>query len=149
MPSGTTDDVNIDPTGDKGLWDRGLLNGASQKCDLLCSFHLGETITCLQKSTLIPGGNDALVYTTLSGSIGMLVPFSSNEDRDFFQHLEMHMRTEYTTLCGRDHTTFRSYYYPVKAVIDGDLCEKFSNLDTARQNTIAEELDRTPNEVTF
>ena len=116
LPPGTTDDVNVDPTGDKGLWDRGLLNGASQKAELLCSFHLGETVTCLQKATLIPGGSDALVYTTLSGSIGMLVPFSSNEDRDFFQHLEMHLRTEYTTLCGRDHTTFRSFYYPVKVI---------------------------------
>ena len=116
LPPGTTDDVNVDPTGDKGLWDRGLLNGASQKAELLCSFHLGETVTCLQKATLIPGGSDALVYTTLSGSIGMLVPFSSNEDRDFIKHLEMHLRTEYTTLCGRDHTTFRSFYYPVKVI---------------------------------
>lgn len=71
--------MNIDPTGDKGLWDRGLLNGASQKVEVLCSFYLGESITSLQKTTLIPGGNDAIVYTTLSGSIGMLVPFSSNE----------------------------------------------------------------------
>ncbi len=104
-------------------------------------------MTSLQKTSLIPGGNDAIVYTTLSGSIGMLVPFSSNEDHDFFQHLEMHMRTEYTTLCGRDHTGFRSYYYPVKSIIDGDLCEKFSGMDVTRQKQIAEELDRTPNEV--
>lgn len=81
LPSGATDDANVDPTGEKGLWDRGVLNGASNKMDLLCSFHLGETITSLQKTTLIPGGNDALVYTTLSGSIGMMVPFSSNEVR--------------------------------------------------------------------
>lgn len=31
LPPGATDDVTADPTGDKGLWDRGLLNGASQK----------------------------------------------------------------------------------------------------------------------
>jgi splicing factor 3B subunit 3 len=108
---------------------------------------LGETITSLQKTTLIPGGSDALVYTTLSGSIGMMVPFSSSEDKDFFQHLEMHMRTEHSTLCGRDHTAYRSFYYPVKAIIDGDLCEKFTNLDTNKQKSIAEQLERTPNEV--
>ncbi len=34
-----------------------------------------------------------------------------------------------------------------KSIIDGDLCEKFSNLDMAKQKSIAEELDRTPNEV--
>jgi splicing factor 3B subunit 3 len=84
LPAGVTDDVNVDPTGDKGLWDRGILNGASQKADLICSFYLGETITSLQKTALIPGGSDALVYTTLSGSIGMLVPFSSNEVSFFF-----------------------------------------------------------------
>ena len=79
LPSGATDDVNVDPTGDKGLWDRGLLNGASQKLDLLCVFYTGETITNLLKTSLIPGGSEALVYTTLSGSIGMFVPFSSHE----------------------------------------------------------------------
>ncbi len=79
LPPGSTDEVNVDPTGDKGLWDRGLLNGASQKLEVLCSFYLGETITSMQKVSLIPGGNDALVYTTLSGTIGILVPFSSNE----------------------------------------------------------------------
>ena len=36
-------------------------------------------ITSLQKATLIPGGSEALVYTTLSGGIGMLVPFTSHE----------------------------------------------------------------------
>ena len=79
LPAGSTDDVNVDPTGDKGLWDRGILNGASQKFDTLCSFYLGETPTTLQKSTLIPGGGESIVYTTLSGSIGILVPFNSNE----------------------------------------------------------------------
>ena len=34
LPQDVTDDVEEDPTGNKALWDRGLLNGASQKvCD--------------------------------------------------------------------------------------------------------------------
>lgn len=36
------------------------------------------------------------------------------QDHDFFQHLEMHMRSENPPLCGRDHLSFRSYYYSVK-----------------------------------
>lgn len=67
-----------------------------------------------QKATLIPGGSESLVYTTLSGTVGVLVPFTSHEDQDFFQHLEMHMRSENSPLCGRDHLSFRSYYFPVK-----------------------------------
>jgi hypothetical protein len=36
-------------------------------------------ITSVQRATLIPGGFESLVYTTLSGSIGVLLPFASNE----------------------------------------------------------------------
>ena len=31
LPSDVSDDVDEDPTGNKALWDRGCLNGASQK----------------------------------------------------------------------------------------------------------------------
>ena len=47
--------------------------------DVQSNFHIGEVVTSLQKSTLIPGGSESLVYTTLSGSIGILVPFASHE----------------------------------------------------------------------
>lgn len=147
LPSGAEDDATLDPTGDKGLYDRGLLNGASNKVDNLCTFYLGDTTTSLQKAVLIPGGQESIVYTTLSGTIGILVPFNSREDHEFFQHLEMHMRLELPSLVGREHTAFRSYYHPVKSVIDGDLCEKFSALPIDRQRSIANELDRTPNDV--
>lgn len=107
------------------------------------------------------------------------------QDHDFFQHLEMHMRSEFPPLCGRDHLSFRSYYFPVKVgivfthlsyfynivstaehvwkyifednknkfrhflqnVIDGDLCEQFNSMDPHKQKSVAEELDRTPPEV--
>lgn len=68
-----------DPTGTKALWDRGLLGGASQKADILASFHIGETILSLQKATLIPGGSESLVYTTISGTVGIIVAFTSHE----------------------------------------------------------------------
>lgn len=147
LPANISDDVDEDPTGNKALWDRGVLNGASQKADSVANFHIGEVITSLQKATLIPGGSESLVYTTLSGAVGMLVPFSSHEDYDFFQHLEMHMRAEMPSLVGRDHLAFRSYYYPLRNVIDGDLCEMFNSMEPTKQKTIAEELDRTPSEV--
>lgn len=117
LSTGISDDVDEDPTGNKALWDRGLLNGASQKADVLANFHVGEICMSLQKATLIPGGSESLVYTTLSGTVGVLVPFTSREDHDFFQNLEMHMRSEHPPLCGRDHLSFRSYYYPVKVSI--------------------------------
>lgn len=147
LPQDLSDEVDEDPTGNKALWDRGLLNGASQKADVIANFHVGEVVTSLQKANLIPGGSDALVYATLSGGIGMLVPFTSHEDHDFFQHLEMYVRAELQPLCGRDHLAYRSYYFPVRNVIDGDLCELFNSLDVNKQKSIAEELEKTPSEV--
>ena len=67
LPSTVNDNVDEDPTGTKALWDRGLLNGASQKAETLSVIHIGEIPLALQKANLIPGGNDSLVYTTLSG----------------------------------------------------------------------------------
>jgi len=147
LPNNTADDVDEDPSGTKALWDRGVLSGASNKLEVLCNFHVGETVLSLQKATLIPGGNESLVYTTIAGSVGILVPFTSHEDHDFFLHLEMHMRSENPPLCGRDHLSFRSYYFPVRNVIDGDLCEQFNSLDPNKQKSISEDLDRNPSEV--
>lgn len=114
LPHSVTDDVDEDPTGTKSLWDRGLLSGASQKAENIGTIHIGEIVMSMQKATLIPGGSESLIYATINGSVGALVPFTSREDYDFFQHLEMHMRNENPPLCGRDHLSYRSYYYPVK-----------------------------------
>lgn len=79
--------------------------------------------------------------------LGALVPFLNRQDVDFFQLLEMHLRMEAAPLTGRDHLAFRSYYFPVKDTIDGDLCEQFSALPADKQQSIAAELERTPGEV--
>ena len=50
LPANTSDDVDEDPSGTKALWDRGLLSGASNKLELYCNFHLGETALSLQAS---------------------------------------------------------------------------------------------------
>ena len=59
----------------------------------------------------------------------------------------MHLRSECPPISGRDHLAYRSYYFPIRNVIDGDLCEMYNSLDLNKQKTIAEELDRHPSEV--
>ena len=81
------------------------------------------------------------------GNIGVFVPFITKEDVDFFQTLEMHMRQEAPPLAGRDHLMYRSFYAPVKAVIDGDLCEQYNLLPMDKKRAVAQELDRTPAEI--
>jgi len=147
-PSEVSDDVEEDSTGTKQLkFSQGLMNGAPHKLDEIIQFHVGEMVTSLTKGTLVPGGSQALLYATLLGGIGAFLPFVSREDVDFFSHLEMHLRQEFPPLCGRDHLSYRSYYFPVKDVVDGDLCEQFALLDPSKQRAIADELDRTPSEV--
>lgn len=98
-----------------------------------------------------------LVYTTISGAVGALVPFASMDDVEFMTTLEMvclsylsarstfdnaqHMRTQNTSLVGRDHLAYRGYYAPVMGVIDGDLCESFGLLPYPQQQAIAEDLE--------
>ena len=38
-------------------------------------------------------------------------------------------------------------FLQVKSVLDGDLCEQYNTLDPVKKKSIAEELDRTPAEV--
>ncbi|KAK1265384.1 hypothetical protein QJS04_geneDACA017915 [Acorus gramineus] len=147
LPQDVSDEIEEDPTGGKIKWEQGRLNGAPNKVEEIVQFHVGDVVTCLQKASLIPGGGECLIYGTVMGSLGSLLAFTSREDVDFFSHLEMHMRQEHPPLCGRDHMAYRSAYFPVKDVIDGDLCEQFPTLPPDLQRKIADELDRTPGEI--
>lgn len=151
LPLGVTEDLEKDPTGGRnrvlGRYGDVLSVGVPHKLMDIANFHVGDIVTSIQKTTLVTGGLEVLVYSTISGGLGLLVPFSSKEDVDFFTHLEMHMRQEAPPLCGRDHLAYRSAYYPVKDCVDGDLCEQFSTLDWDRQMAVGEELVRVPAEV--
>jgi splicing factor 3B subunit 3 len=114
LPQDVSEEIEDDPTGCKIKWEQGRLNGAPNKVEEIIQFHVGEVVTSLQKASLIPGGGECVLYGTIMGSVGALLPFSSREDVDFFSHLEMHLRQENPPLCGRDHMAFRSAYFPVK-----------------------------------
>ncbi|KAJ7522261.1 hypothetical protein O6H91_18G003700 [Diphasiastrum complanatum] len=147
LPQDVSEEIEDDPTGGKIKWEQGRLNGAPNKVEEIIQFHIGEVVTCMQKASLIPGGGESVIYGTVMGTVGALLPFTSREDVDFFSHLEMHLRQEHPPLCGRDHMAFRSAYFPVKDVIDGDLCEQYATLSADLQRKIADELDRTPGEI--
>eukprot|EP00898_Chlorokybus_atmophyticus_P002633 jgi/Chlat1/3370/Chrsp23S08824 len=147
LPAELSEAIEDDPTGGRLKWEQGQLNGAPHKIEAAIEYHVGETICALQRAALQPGGNEVLLYGTILGALGVLMPFTSREDVDFFHHLEMHMRQENPPLAGRDHIGFRSAYFPVKDTIDGDFCEQYAALSHDQQKRIADELDRTPGEV--
>eukprot|EP01035_Chromulina_nebulosa_P017475 gene17475-23027_t len=96
LPDNVNDDIE-NPTGPRMLWDQGLLNGAANKLQYLTSYFLGEIITSIDKTSLIPGGTDVIVASTI---------------------YEMFVRQENPSLCQRDHLSYRSCYQPVKDTID-------------------------------
>lgn len=149
LPEDVNDDLDDDPTGTKSLWDRGWLGGASQKAENVATFHVGEIVTSIQRTPLTLGRTECILYTTICGSIGALIPFSLKEDFEFFQTLEMHLRNEDPPLCGRDHLAFCSSYFPTKNIIDGDMCERFLTLDAKVQQKIAEEMERQAGEISL
>ncbi|KAJ3092115.1 Splicing factor 3B subunit 3, partial [Quaeritorhiza haematococci] len=149
LPQETSNEVEDDPTGNKLIYEKGYLNGAAHKVQHVTEFHVGSTITSIHKTTLVAGGREVILYTTFLGGIGLLVPFATKDDVEFFQTLEMHMRQEAPPLLGRDHLSYRSYYIPVRCVVDGDLCEMFGTaLGPEKKRGIAEELDRVVGDIT-
>jgi len=146
LPKDLSEEMDDDPTGGKNVY-QGALNGAPNKTETPAQTFVGETVCALTKGALQPGGTELVIYATMMGGIGCLVPFATRGEIEFFTHLEMHMRQESPSIVGRDHMAFRSYYAPVKNVIDGDLCEQYGALPSEVQRRIAEDMDRTPSEI--
>lgn len=122
-------------------------NLAPNKFQSIANFHVGDTITSIERATMQSHGKEVLIYTTINGAVGAIIPLPSKDAVDFFQQLEMYMRQEAPSLVGRDHLAYRSSYVPVRSVVDGDLCVMFGGLPIDVQKSMSGELDRTPAEV--
>lgn len=126
---------------------RDYLHGTPHRLNLLSHSYTQDVPTSITKTSLVVGGQDVLLWSGINGTIGVFIPFVTREDVDFFQNLEQHMRTEDAPLAGRDHLMYRGYYVPVKGVIDGDLCERYTLLPNDKKLMIAGELDRSVREI--
>ncbi|KAI9886022.1 MAG: pre-mRNA-splicing factor rse1 [Watsoniomyces obsoletus] len=146
-PSKASEEADEEGSGAHLVHERQYLQGAPNRLNLQCHFFPQDIPTSIHKTSLVAGGRDVLLWSGLQGTLGILVPFVSREDVDFFQTLEQHLRSEDAPLAGRDHLAYRSYYVPVKGVIDGDLCERYSLLSTDKKQMIAGELDRSVREI--
>ena len=119
-PQKASEEADEDGSGAHLIHERQYLQGAPNRLALMSHFFPQDIPTSIQKTQLVAGGRDVLLWTGLQGTLGILVPFVSREDVDFFQTLEQHLRGEDAPLAGRDHLIYRSYYVPVKGFIDGD-----------------------------
>jgi splicing factor 3B subunit 3 len=146
-PKKVSDESDEDGSGAHLIHERPYLQGTPNRLELMIHFYTQDIPTSLQKTQLVAGGRDILVWTGFQGTIGMFIPFVGREDVDFFQSLEMQLAAQNSPLAGRDHLIYRSYYVPVKGVIDGDLCETYFLLPNDKKSMIAGELDRSVREI--
>jgi splicing factor 3B subunit 3 len=146
-PEKASMEADEDDSGSQLLNARDYLHGTPNRSNLMCHFYTQDIPTSISKTTLVVGGQDVLLWTGIQGTIGVLIPFVGREDTNFFQSLEQHMRAEDPPLAGRDHLMYRGYYAPVKGVIDGDLCERFTRLPNDKKQMISGELDRSVREI--
>lgn len=128
------------------------LNKLSFKLDLIACMHIGDIVTSIQPMVVLSSGcTECILMSTLNGQIISLFPFASKKEFSLFQSIELHLRSSQnssSSLIGREHGSYRSYYQPVKNILDGDLIESYKNiLNDKEYNDIAQSLDRNKNEI--
>ena len=122
-----------------------LRSGDERRCALFAASARNETPPSGRAATGLaaPSLGEWAADVRLEPSSGS----PSRDDRDFFAHLEMHVRQERLAPTGRDHASYRSSYAPAKDVADGDLCAEFLALPADARRRVAADLDRTPADV--
>jgi splicing factor 3B subunit 3 len=145
LPRGA-DASAVDVSGTRALWDSSR-EDTTPKLETLCNYHVGEVVTGMTRASLVAGGAESLIYVTVTGRIGALVPFTSRENVEFYNALEGCLRIDAPRPTGREPQAYRSYYSPIKHIIDGDLCEMFGKLSFDEQKKVAEKLDRSVVEI--
>jgi splicing factor 3B subunit 3 len=138
--SGSTGGSNGTGLSSTEWWERGKLNGAREKWECVAVWHLGDTVTSMRVSRIGAGGVECVVYATISGAVGAFVPFRTREGAKFFSSVEAAMRKWAPSYMGRDHVAYRGLYFPVRGVVDGELCEQFSTLSVQARNAVALEV---------
>jgi len=137
----------VDISGNRALWDSSR-DDATPRLETLCNYHVGEIVTGMTRASLVAGGSESLIYVTVTGRIGALVPFTSREMVDFYTQLESCLRSDAPRPTGREPQAYRSYYAPIKHVIDGGLCEMYGKLRYEDQKKIADQMEREVAEIT-
>lgn len=148
LPAAVSEDLESEISAGAVSARRGRLFGAPFKLERLAEFYLDDAVSWMSKGVLSLGAREVIFYGTISGAMGLLMPFTSREEALLCQNLELALRMESpATLTGRDHLLYRSYYAPAKSIIDGDLLETFARLPGDRQFYVAQAVDKSPSEV--
>ncbi|KAH9869934.1 hypothetical protein J1614_006855 [Plenodomus biglobosus] len=136
-PQKVSESSDESPDGSELLVDKSYLGGTANRLDLVAHYFTNDIPVSIQKTLLLSGGERVIFWAGLQGTLGALIPFNSRRQHKMFQQLELQLRSDDKPLSGRDHLAYRSYFAPVKNVIDGDLIERFLVLSADKRASIA------------
>lgn len=139
-PQKISDGADESNDGHHILQEKSYLGGAPARLDLVANYFTNDIPVAIQKTALLAGGEKVIFWAGLQGTLGAMIPFQSRRDFKMFQELEMILRNDDKPVSGRDHLAYRSYYTPVKSVIDGDLIERFLVLPQQDRESIVGQL---------
>lgn len=114
-------------------------NDAPKQLSVEACVHIGATVTSMYRS------GSAIRYGTAHGARGALLVIETESEAALLRSVERWCGTM-ASVVGRDHTKFRSTFYALKNVIDGDICE----IAVAKQESltqIASQVGRRPEDV--
>ncbi|KAF1998452.1 hypothetical protein P154DRAFT_578032 [Amniculicola lignicola CBS 123094] len=140
-PKEVSDAADESNDGQHLLQSKKFLSGTPNRLDLVAHYYVNDIPKAIQKTSLVTGGEQIIVWAGLQGTLGTFLPITSRRYFKMFQQLELAMRLKHKPISGRDHLAYRSYYNPVKAVIDGDLVERFLLLSRDDRERIVAEID--------
>ncbi|RCK55485.1 Pre-mRNA-splicing factor RSE1 [Candida viswanathii] len=122
-----------------------VLNSCPFKLTNMADIYLGETVTSFQFTD--DEDKNSVLYCGIFGTLGALTPLVSKSEVELLINLQLEMRKVGGNELGKDHLKFRSYYNPVKNIIDGDLLEKFHELSRAAKQDVAKTLNKNINDI--
>lgn len=103
--------------------------------ETLAAIHVGAAISRVAFDGV------SIRYSTMHGAMGALTAFETDSEHTVVRGVERWCARE-LSICGRDHTAWRSTFYPVKNVVDGDLAEKVLGMDAEKRAKIAKQVAR-------
>ncbi|KAI3402520.2 RSE1 [Candida oxycetoniae] len=139
--------------------DSSSINSCIFKLRDLCEFYIPDIITSFQMSDS-SSTEGSILYMGLQGTLGVMIPLLTKSEIELLFNLQLEMRklcnpddkktmavARWLSPLGKDHIKHRSYYQPVKNVIDGDFVENFTCLDHGWKLRISQSLNRSINEI--
>ncbi|CAI5758356.1 unnamed protein product [Candida verbasci] len=110
-------------------------------------FYIPDIITCFNKGSLINSNQECIIYSGVQGTIGFLLPLLTKSEIELLSNLQIELGSYVSNELGKDFFKYRSYYNPIKNIIDGDYIEKFLSLKNDEKVKIGKKLKKSSNEI--